>query len=224
MRRTSLLAAVVGLIVVAGAAGCGPIFNTLNDGVVRDTPMTEVRFSGGSGDVTVLPDDAVKGIDIRRIARYWDEPPRESIEISGGLVRLDADCGPHCTASYEVHAPRGLRVVGDTGSGDVNLRGVSDVDVRVSSGDLSVVDTTGSVRVQVSSGDITLDLPGTANVTVEASSGDVEVRLPNGCCRITASTSSGDERIEVSQGSAAAPLVNVHTSSGDISVLPAGPL
>jgi hypothetical protein len=208
------------IVVVLGLTGCDAMFNVRSDGVVSEEAVTELRFSGGSGDVTVLRDETVKGIDIRRRARYADQSPSESIRISGGVAVLDSDCGHQCTASYEVRVPRPLRIRGETGSGDVDLRSGSDVGVHLGSGDVSIVDATGQVVVETGSGDITLDLPGTANVSARAGSGDIEVRIPDGTCRVSADTSSGDRTVRVSDGPAGSPELRLHTGSGDITVLP----
>ena len=65
------------------------------------------------------------------------------MSVSGATLTVNTDCGNRCTASYEVHVAKGVRVTGNNDSGNVTLSGVSDVDIRVDSGDLEVDGATG---------------------------------------------------------------------------------
>ncbi len=179
--------------------------------------ITEVNLDGGAGDITVITDSTVKGVDIRRRVRYLNGAPSidDTIVFSGATVTLKTDCGSQCSASYEVRMPKpGLRVTGDNGSGDIRLTDVSDVDIKLGSGDVTIKAATGSVRVKAGSGDIDLkdiggdvtistgsgdvtaaDLRG-AKTAIEASSGDLSLRLP-GTGDVRAVTGSGDVTIWV---------------------------
>src|SRR5687768_1149620 len=93
----------------AALSGCGVAWNYLEDGLIRDDRVTEVRITGGSGDLVVVRDDAVKGVDIRRKARYREVAPRDTMRVEGGVAQLASDCGSNCSASYEVRVPYGER-------------------------------------------------------------------------------------------------------------------
>src|SRR5688572_29230053 len=143
----------------AALSGCDVAWNYLEDGLIRDDRVTEVRISGGSGDLVVIRDDAVKGIDIRRKARYREVEPHDSMKVEGGIAQLSSDCGPICSASYEVRVPygeRGVKVTGSVDSGDVRLTSVSDVDIKLDSGDIEINGASGAVAVEADSGSITL--------------------------------------------------------------------
>jgi DUF4097 and DUF4098 domain-containing protein YvlB len=171
----------------------------------------------------------IKGVDIQRGVRYLRQTPSSTdntIQFAAGVVTLKTDGGNQCSASYVVRTPgTAIKVTGDNGSGNVKLAGVSDVDIEVGSGDVTVDGATGTVRVRtgsgnielievagaatvttrssdvtgknlrgltntidVSSGNITLDVPGTGDVKAATSSGDIEVRVPDHTCRIVADT------------------------------------
>jgi hypothetical protein len=227
-------AAVLGVLTLASSAGCGNVFNYLSDGLVRPDVITEIHILAGSGDVTYIPDDTVKGVDVRRRVRYLSQPPaaEATIHISGGVVTLQTDCGHNCGVSYEVRAPKGeqgIKVTGESGSGDVRLQGVSTVDLEVGSGNIEIKNATGAIRAKTGSGNITVtdvagdavlttgsgdvegrDLRG-ARTTVEVGSGQITLRLP-GTGDASAVTSSGDIDVTVPVGTCE---IVAETDSGD---------
>jgi len=257
MRLRVVILAVLGTLALASAAACGLETNRLEDGEQLPDRVTEVRISGGSGDVTLSADDTVSGVDIRRSVRYVREVPGKTTRVEQGVLHLSTECGNQCSVSYEVRTPRGVKVTGENGSGTIDVRGVSDVDVRVGSGDIRVSDATGAVTartgsgrieltniagdttattssgdvdgrdlrgartmIEVASGTITLDLPGTGDVTARTNSGSIEVRVPDRCCRVTAGAESGSETVEVATNPDSPNDLDLHTDSGDITVRP----
>ena len=259
--RKIAFSAVFAVLAGAGAVGCSSLVNVLRDGVVRDERVTQVTFSGDSGDITTLVDAAVKGIDIRRRVLYPNRAPSiaDTIQFAGGVVTLSTSCGEQCTVSNEVLVPvPGLKVTGRNDSGDLTLHGASDVDIEAGSGDVTVDGATGTVRVragsgdvkltgiagpatvtvgsgdvtghdlrgtrtsiEVSSGDITLNLPGTGDVTALTGSGDIHVNVPDRTCRVVANAGSGDLNLEVNGELGSAHVLELRSGSGDISVRPA---
>jgi hypothetical protein len=199
----------------AAMAGCNVAWNYLEDGLIRDDRVTEVRITGGSGDLTVVRDDAVKGVDIRRKARYRGAEPHDTMRVEGGVAQLASDCGPTCSASYEVHVPygeRGVKVTGDVGSGDVTLTSVSDVDIQLGSGDVEINGASGAVSVETSSGNVKLsDVAGDVRAVVN--SGDIEGRGLRGA-KVSTQSDSGNVTLTVS----GTGDVTVKASSGDITV------
>jgi putative adhesin len=172
--RTLLVAGGLGVAALLTATACGLVWNTLSDGLAQDTPVNEVRISGGSGDVVVIGDDTT-GVDVRRTVRYVGETkPGPTMSVSGSVLSVNTSCGMRCSASYEVHVPRGVTVTGRNDSGQVTARGVSEVDVEVDSGNIEVDGATGSVKAKADSGRIRVtDVAGSATLT--ADSGNVEV-------------------------------------------------
>jgi len=257
MRPRVAILAVLGTLTLAGAAACGLETNRLEDGEQLPDRISEVRISGGSGDVTLRADDAVSGVDIRRSVRYVREVPGKTTRVEQGVLHLSTECGNQCSVSYEVRMPGGVKVTGENGSGAIEVRGVSDVDIRVGSGDIRISDASGAVTartgsgrieltniagdttattssgdvdgrdlrgarttIEVASGRITLDLPGTGNVTARANSGSIEVSMPERCCRVTAEAGSGSEKVEVATNPDSPNALDLHTDSGDITVRP----
>lgn len=117
-------------------------------------------------------------------------------------------------AYLEVDAalPAGLDYVLDVGSGDAEASGVSNLDVRVGSGDVVARDITNRVQVKVGSGDVRLDGVGGLHV-LAVGSGDVEARRIRGDARIDG-VGSGDVELAQVDGSVTVGRVG----SGDVDV------
>jgi hypothetical protein len=259
--RLALVLVALAVPVLGATAACTPLeFDTLTDGATRDQPITEVRVSGGSGDVTVDADASVKGVNLIRTVRYRGSKPAATYRFDGNVLYVDTACGSQCGASYVVRVPPrghgdGVAVSGSNSSGNITVHSEGAVDVSVSSGDIEVTDVEGSVRtktssgnvtlvdiggsvvvtvtsgditgrglrganteIQSTSGNVTLDLPGTGDVTVRATSGDVNVTVPDGTCQVHASATSGDTDVKVANGTA--HRLDVTTGSGNITVKP----
>ncbi len=236
------------------AAGCDLRPNTLEDGLSQPDAISEIRITGGSGNVAIVG-DGTTGVEVRRVARYRSTKPGQSMTVADGTLNLDTNCGLDCSASYEVRVGRGVRVTGKNDSGNVTLRGVSDVDVEVDSGNVKVEGATGAVTVQADSGNIEMhdiastvratvssgniegrnlrgaqtvletdsgnidvSMSGSGDLSASADSGNVGVRLPDRCCRILTSASSGRVDVDVQQDPESTHLVDLKTDSGNIEV------
>ncbi|GIG92762.1 DUF4097 family beta strand repeat-containing protein [Plantactinospora endophytica] len=219
--RSNASVAVTGALALAALvtlAGCdGFAEQRLTYDRTEDVKITEIEVVPGAGDVVVRT-GAVQNVRIERVVQYrGSEPNDATYRIEGTKLILDTDCGRHCGVSYDVLAPTGVALRGTNGSGDVNLTALTEVDIKVGSGDISVTDASGSVRAETGSGDITLTrLPGT--VSAQAGSGSIEGRSL-GTGKVTARTGSGD----ISLTLAAAGPVQASASSGSIDLtVPAG--
>ncbi|MER7460219.1 DUF4097 family beta strand repeat-containing protein [Micromonospora sp. NPDC126480] len=212
-RSTAALAAAT-LIV---AAGCDNLsFRRLDFDNTETVKISTVRVLPGAGDVVVRATGAPGSVRIKRVVRYQDSQPRTTHRIEGEELVLDTDCGPQCSISYEVTAPAGVAVRGETGSGDVDVSRTGAVDLKVGSGDVRVAGATGAVRVETGSGDIEVIDVDTA-VTLRASSGDINARGLGG--GVDAEANSGRVTIELAEPAS----VRAHASSGDVElVVPAG--
>jgi DUF4097 and DUF4098 domain-containing protein YvlB len=229
VRRAGVLALIAAT--AATLSGCAGVIGakmTYND--TEKAKITDIVLTGGSGDVKITT-AAVDETTIQRVIRRTANPGA-SYHLSGSVLNLDTSCGLNCSVSYAIQTPPGVKVRGNLGSGDIQLAGVADTDVQVSSGDMLITDATGPVKARATSGDIqVLRSHGTVSavatsgdiraidsagaVTVKATSGDVQVRLsaPNS---ISADVTSGDIDISVPQGSY--NVINRSRDSSDTSM------
>ncbi|WBB66944.1 DUF4097 family beta strand repeat-containing protein [Micromonospora sp. WMMD812] len=179
--------------------------------------ITTIRVLPGAGDVVVRASGTASEVRIKRVVRYQGGvQPDAKYQINGSELVLDADCGSRCSVSYEVTAPEGVGVTGETGSGDVELSRVGTVQLRLGSGNVQLTGASGAVRVETGSGDIEVsEVAGPLNL--RASSGNITARRLTG--QVDAEANSGDVEVELDQPVSA----RAHASSGNVNlVVPAG--
>ncbi|MGB2572355.1 DUF4097 family beta strand repeat-containing protein [Micromonospora citrea] len=195
------------------AAGCDTLsFRQLDFDQTETARIGTITVRPGAGDVVVRGTGPATEVRIKRVLRYQGDQPDRTYEIRGDELVLDADCGPRCSVSYEVTAPEGVRVRGETGSGNVELSRVGAVEFTLGSGNIRVATAGGPVQAETGSGDIEVSaVP--APVTLRASSGNITgVRLGG---EVDAEASSGNVTIELDRPVAA----RAHASSGDVELL-----
>ncbi|MFJ6199656.1 DUF4097 family beta strand repeat-containing protein [Micromonospora sp. NPDC092111] len=213
-RTAVVLAATTALILTAG---CDTLsFRRLDFDTTEAARIARITVRPGAGDIVIRATGPATGVQIRRVVRYQGGQPDITYRITGDELVLDADCGPRCSVSYDVTAPAGVRVQGETGSGDVELTKVGPVDFTLGSGNIRVADASGPVRAETGSGNIEV-LGVTGPVDLRASSGDVTgTRLGD---QVSAETSSGNVTLALDT----AVSVRAHAASGDVElVVPAG--
>ena len=172
--------------------------------------ITEIRLSGGSGDISVRTSSRADTA-IQRVVRYRGSEPGRTYRIEGSVLSIDTRCGNDCGVEYDIEAPAGVAVTGGTTSGNVSLTGVGPVDLRVRSGDVTVAGATGAVAVETTSGNIIVSaVQGTT--TLRATSGDIEGRALGGAATVEAT--SGNVELHLTKPAA----VKAKATSGDVEV------
>lgn len=206
------------LLLVAGA---GMAFWTFGD---RDSnskhevtdKISLVRLDSPNADVTVRVADVDK-TTVEQKRAYWLFKRGDAFKVDGDTLRLNGDCGWNCRADFVVTVPRGTRVTGDNGSGDLTVNGASGVDTTSRSGKIALTDITGDVKLDLTSGDVEIDRV-TGKLEVMANSGDIEARQLKGG-PVNVETTSGDLELDLVE----AVDVRAKGTSGDVEVTaPAG--
>ncbi|MEV4493544.1 DUF4097 family beta strand repeat-containing protein [Micromonospora coxensis] len=195
------------------ATGCDTLsFRRLDFDQTETARIATITVRPGAGDVVVRGTGPATEVRIKRVLRYQGDQPGRTYEIQGDELVLDADCGPRCSVSYEVTAPEGVRVRGETGSGNVELSKVGAVEFTLGSGNIRVATAGGPVQAETGSGDIEVSaVP--APVTLRASSGNITGLRLGG--EVDAEANSGNVSIELDQPVSA----RAHASSGDVELL-----
>jgi hypothetical protein len=167
--------------------------------------MVTVNCPGGAIVVTTSA-----GPEIRVRARTGNGAIR--FTSGSGRATLEPVVGRGCSEGrFEIAVPTGRRVVANTWSGSISVRGVGgDVETHSQSGDIEVRDVGGRLDVESLSGDVTI-----ANVR-----GDAAIRTVSGS--VTLGGARGDVEIETVSGDLGmrdiqARQVRTHTVSGDVS-------
>jgi hypothetical protein len=214
MAETKQLGAV---LLVAGAALAFWSFGDRNstDHHELSEKITTVELAADSADITITASDDKATVQVKR--KYWLWKHGDAYSVDNGTLKLDGDCGWQCKADFAVTVPRGTKVFGNNGSGDIAIAGVSGVDAKSTSGEIDVSDVTGDVKLDLTSGDVKVNnLTGRLDVT--ATSGDVEAADLKGG-PVNVESTSGDLELELAE----ATDVRAEGTSGDIQVTaPAG--
>lgn len=224
----------VGTLLLSGCDGFRVASQNFSDTTDITQKVAAVRIdNNGSGAVRVRVGATPS---VRRTVYYRDDKPGQTHRVEGDTLVLE-DCKQrNCSIDYEVTLPVAAKVMGEVGSGEIEVVGMSEVGVRAGSGDVRVRDVPGPVTVNVSSGRAELVGLGQSAV-VEASSGDVSLTDVKGDLTVlsrsgevnavgiggktSVESSSGDVRVDM----AAPQSVKVTASSGTIRVtVPRGQL
>lgn len=173
--------------------------------------ITTVQLAAESADITIK----VSGDDkttVQEKRRFWLWKKGDAYSVDDGVLKLDGDCGWQCNADFVVTVPRGTKVTGENGSGDISIAGVSGIDAQSTSGTVEISDVTGDVKLDLTSGDVVVkDLTG--KLDVKATSGDIEASGLKGGA-VNAETTSGDVELELAE----ANDVRAKGTSSDIEV------
>jgi DUF4097 and DUF4098 domain-containing protein YvlB len=114
-----------------------------------------------------------------------------------------------------------------SGSGDVSIGRVSGrLDLSAGSGDITGTDVSAvTVRASDGSGDVDISFNRAPDlVRINDSSGDITVALPtNVAYAVSASTSSGTPTVGVPTSTSSHHVIVLTADSGNINVVPAGP-
>lgn len=178
-----------------------------------------------AADVTVEPGSS-GGIRVERSGSTAHGQALGDPTLDGSTLRLPGDCHggawgwlSFCSVSYDIQVPPGVDLTVRTGSGDVDVAGLttSSLTVKAGSGDLSLTDLTSqSVTANAGSGDIDVADLSSPSAVVETGSGDVTVTYAVVPSDLRASTGSGDLEVYVPRDDTAY-TVHQHTGSGDLS-------
>ncbi|WP_327638606.1 DUF4097 domain-containing protein [Kribbella sp. NBC_00482] len=204
----------LGVILLVAAAGLA--FWQFGDRDSDDThkiddKITTVQLAAGHADIKINVSDDDQ-TSVREQRKFWFWKHGDAYSVKDGVLKLDGDCGWQCTADFEVTVPRGTKVTGENGSGDLEITGVAGVDAKSNSGQVELREVKGDVNLDVTSGDVSVqDLTG--KLDVKANSGDIEAKDLSGGA-VNVETTSGDIELDLSE----ANDIRAKGTSGDIEI------
>ncbi|GAA1714389.1 hypothetical protein GCM10009745_73350 [Kribbella yunnanensis] len=204
----------LGVVVLVIAAGVGlwQFGGRDSDDEHRiDAKIDTVRLAADNADINIkVSDDDTT--TVKQMRHFWFFKRSDAYSVDGSTLKLDGDCGWNCSADYEVTVPRGTKVVGENGSGDLSFTGVAGVDATSRSGEVDLNDVTGDVKLDLTSGDVSIqNLTGRLNI--KANSGDIDADGLRGG-PIDIETSSGDIGLDLTE----ANDIRVKGTSGDVEI------
>ena len=205
----------IAVLVIAAGVGLWQFGGKDSDDDRRiDAKIDTVRLAADSADITIkVSDDDTTTVQQKR--HYWFFKRGDAYTVDGSTLKLDGDCGWNCSADYEVTVPRGTKVVGENGSGDLSITGVAGVDTKARSGQVELRDIGGDVKLDLTSGDVTVNGL-TGRLDVKGNSGDIEATNLHG--PVDAQTTSGDIELNLAEPN----NILAKGTSGDIEITAPG--
>ena len=177
--------------------------------------IRSVKLEGDSGSVKIRTGSGPSTVHEEVHYNWRGKPEGPFYRMNGDQLVLGA-CGTHCTVDFEVVVPAGVPVTGSVDSGELDIAGVSSVDVQADSGHARVENVSGAVKLLLDSGSI--DLRDVGEVQLHSDSGSITGRDVRGRVDVTSSSGSVDFTL------AQANDVKVHADSGSIELaVPGGP-
>lgn len=194
------------------------------DRTLQVSGAVSLDVSTGSGDITVKTGGGNQVVvhgtihennwffsNENAVHQVESNPP---IQQSGNSIRvgynLPDDVKRHVAIDYEITVPASTAVEAHSGSGNVEVTGVSSgVQAQTGSGDIRLRDLGGRQHVQTGSGNIQAENV-SAPFDAQTGSGDIEASL-TGSGDVDVHTGSGTIRVKGAKGG-----VRAQTGSGDI--------
>jgi hypothetical protein len=189
-------------------------------------PLSAIELDLGDAPVAITG-GANGAVELRRTEQIaFGHPPKVTRSVSGGVLRLTSRCPEtilgSCAVSFRVAVPDNVLVNVRTTSGRVSIAGLNgSARVATGSGDVAIAGFCGFTLVVTSaSGDI-----GSAadcspdRMELRSGSGDVHAVVPSGRYRVDANSDSGDERVRgLTVADDASFTVQALSGSGDVTV------
>ena len=204
-------------VAVAGVLGAGALLLsgcgiTLNGHEYQDDAPVPQHFSkvqvNGADDVRIRI--GASATVHRKVHYAENDPGKNTWSVRNDTLVLENCNHADCSIDYDLVVPEGTTVTGETGSGDIDVDGVAQINFQTHSGDAVVRNVKGAVNVAANSGEVTVsDIGGAVNVS--ADSGDVNVSNVTGA--VLAKASSGSV-----QATGIGGKVEVQADSGDVTV------
>jgi Putative adhesin len=223
--------AISALLVVGGAIALVTAGLASRESRLVSYPVTGalqgLAFDLADGDITIVGGGQRDTVDVRRSEHYaFGRTPVTTRAVTAGVFKVTSRCPTsllaRCSVGYRVVVPDNVALEIRTTSGKVTLR-----DYR---GTARVVSTSGTIDIggycgnaidaRAAAGNITLDaICAPPQTTLRANSGDVSATLPAGRYNIDAESGSGDASVRGIIARDDAPYsVQVLSGSGDVDV------
>jgi hypothetical protein len=189
--------------------------------------VSGLAFDLDDADIEVIGGAQGDSIQVRRSERYaFGHRPQTTRAVEGSTFRVRSRCptsllGP-CTVTYRVIVPDNVALDIRTTSGDVSLRGFrGSARVATSEGRIDIGGYCGNsldARTGAGAVAVTADCA-PPRMVLRSGSGTIHTVMPPGRYDLDAESTSGRERVRGVQATADAPyVVQVLSASGDVSV------
>jgi hypothetical protein len=189
-------------------------------------PLSAIELNLGAAPVAITG-GANGAVELRRTEQIaFGHPPKITRGVSGGVLRITSRCPEtilgSCQVSYRVAVPDNVLVNVRTTSGRVSIAGLNgSARVATGSGDVAIGGFCGFTLVVTSaSGEISSAADCSPDrMELRSGSGDVHAVVPSGRYRVDANSDAGDERVRgLTVADDASFTVQALSGSGDVTV------
>lgn len=221
LRRTLRWIAPLLVFLAAACGSAGPYaqLHTSTESTTLTQPLTRIVFDDmSSSNLTLRPAKGTAVEVTRKLQWRGDKPPVYTETFEGQTLHVSARCEVlRCSIDYIVELPENTEIQAKVTSGDVDVSGITGpVSVESTSGDVKLTRVKSNITVKATSGDVSTSDLAAAQVDVTATSGDIDLDFAAAPQTVTAHATSGDITILVPSHDAY--RVEVKTSSGDQTV------
>jgi len=199
-------------------------FTASRAGQVSVAGATRVEIRAGAGDLKVMGKHGASEISATGRACASAQELLDQVQLritrEGDVIHVDAQMpdlsvksNAYATLDLTVDLPDNLPLVAIDSSGDAKFQRLASADISDTSGDLTIEDVTGDLKVRDSSGDLEVERVA-GNLQLEDSSGDIEVEGVQGNVIVNADSSGSMTLHHIGRG-----VHIVQDSSGDIDIV-----
>jgi hypothetical protein len=201
-------------------------FTAGRSGKVSVAGATRVEIRAGAGDLKVMGKRGAGEVSAtgRACASAQELLDQVQLKITreGDVIHVDVQMpdlsvvklsNAYATLDLTVDLPDNLPLVAIDSSGDAKFQRLASADISDTSGDLTIEDVAGDLKVRDSSGDLEVERVA-GNLQLEDSSGDIEVEGVQGNVIVNADSSGSMTLHHIGKG-----VHIVQDSSGDIDIV-----
>lgn len=235
-----VLLRVIGPIVVAGmiAFGVLAVITTFFRQSVQHTAtlrgdVRQLVVRTDVGDIRLHPSSNAGTGKVSSTETWSFDRPKVSTSLENGVLTVTGRCSNrpistgYCSVDLDITAPASAAVTVRSSTGDVSLNGLSGtIRATTSTGDITLQTTRSTnLTTTTSTGDVSIVLvTAPQQITARTSVGDITVVVPadGTAYRVDAATSTGTRTLRVPTDAAAARLLDLTTSTGDITLRTSG--
>ncbi len=180
--------------------------------------ITELRIHLDAGGVILIGSDTNTISGERVVDRGLRHPSYQEVRIDKDTLQLQSGCPDfmslRCGVHYELTVPRGMRVVGTSSGGSIELEDLQGrVTLSSSGGGISANGTSGELWLSSSGGAIRVE-DAAGQLQLDSSGGGITV-VRSRASEVSASSSGGGVRLDFSQPPR---LVDASSSGGGVRV------
>ncbi len=189
-------------------------------------PVSRIVLDLDTGDLTVTPsgDDTVT---VQRHLRWTLAKPTIEETWDGGTLRIRVRCAQFqfainslCGVDYVLQVPKGVDVEAHSDTGDTTVRDVEgSLRLTTDTGDIDVSNTPGTLWVRTDTGDVRASGLASSEVDVATDTGDVVLRFTRPPSRVQVATDTGDVSVAVPRGDAYRVQTSTDIGSKNIRIL-----